>query len=58
MVDKKNKRHALTTKGIIGEPEPPATQSYGQDPAGVLTIGFEEQLTVWLAHHGSWATIP
>ena len=30
-----------------------ATQTYGQGPAGTLTIGFEEQVKVWLARHGS-----
>ena len=33
--------------------ESSATQTYGQGPAGTLTIGFEEQVKVWLARHGS-----
>ena len=37
-----NKRDALTTNRVIGEPEPPATLSYDQGPAGALTIGFVE----------------
>ena len=34
-------------------PKLSATQTYGQGPAGTLTIGFEEQVKVWLARHGS-----
>ena len=40
------KRDALTTKRVIYEPEPSATQSYGQSLAGALNIGFEEQVKV------------
>ena len=39
-------------------PKPSATQSYGQGPAGTLTIGFEEQVKVWLAHTDRKVTDP
>ena len=37
---------------VWSAPKSLATQSYGQSPAGTLTIGFEEQVKVWLGRYG------